>query len=142
LVSEIGLEVDEETVRHTRVAIEAKSGTQIDTLLTSLILGQIDGEAGKERVIRALIAFSWEQRLYFIVRSAIMGVLGAGITGAIVIFFGEVNAMQVALVSIFSFVATLALTRVFDAQITRESKKIVASLSRHRRLRAAVLDHF
>ena len=142
MVSEIGLEVDEETVRQTRVAIEAKSVTQIDILLTSLILGQIDGEAGKERVIRALIAFTWEQRLYFIVRSAIMGVLGAGITGAIVIFFGEVNAMQVALVSIFSFVATLALTRVFDVRITEGSKKIVASLSRHRRLRAAVLDHF
>jgi hypothetical protein len=142
LVSEIGLEVDEETLKQTKASVEKKGVTQIDSLLTSLILGQVESEAGKKTVIRALIAFTWGQRLYFIVRSAMMGILGAVITGLIVIFFGEVNAIQVALVSVFSYIATLAVTRLLDVRITRGSKSIVASLSRHRRLRSAILDHF
>lgn len=141
-MSEIGLEVDEVTVKQTRAAVEANEVAQIDSLLTSLIIGQIEGEERKDAVIRALIAFTWGQRLYFIVRSAMMGILGAVITGVIVIFLGAVNAVQVALVSVFSFVVTLALTRLFDARITEGSKRIVVSLSQHRRLRATVLNHF
>ncbi len=141
-MGEIGLEVDEETVRQTKAAVEANAEAQIDSPLTSLILGQIDGEDRKETVIRALIAFTWGQRLYFIVRSAMMGVLGAAVTGVIVVFFGEVNALQVAVVSVFSFAATLAVTRLFDARVMEASKRIAVSLSRHRRLRAAILDYF
>jgi ribose/xylose/arabinose/galactoside ABC-type transport system permease subunit len=144
-MGEIGLEVDEETVRRTRTAIEEKAAARIDSQLARLILGQIDGtdaDARKETVVKALIAFTWEQRLYFIIRSAVMGILGAVVTGAIVVFFGEVNALQVAAASVFSFVATLAMTRHFEAWITNGSKKIVATMSEHRRLRDAVLDHF
>jgi hypothetical protein len=145
-LSEPKPDIDDETVKLTRKAVEENdSKTQIDPPLTNMILEQIegtDGEKRKEAVIRALLTFTWTQRLYFIIRSALMGIMGAGVTAAIVYLVGKVDAIQVAVIGVISFIATLIITRAFDAQITRSSKRIVLMLSHHRRLRAAILSHF
>jgi hypothetical protein len=144
-LDEVKLDIDDEGVRKTPEDVEANAKTQIDPLLINTILDQMgsaDGGVKKEVVIKALLAFTWGQRLYFIIRSAMMGLMGAVMTAGIVLFVGEVNALQVGVISVASFIATLAITRLFDARITAGSKRIVSSLSRHKRLRSAILNHF
>ncbi len=67
---------------------------------------------------------------------------GLGITAFIVFLLGKVDAIQVIVISIISFIVTLALTRLLDAPMTRGSKQIVLNLSHHRRLRTLILGHF
>jgi hypothetical protein len=145
-LSEPKLDIDDETVKQTREAVEHNaSKTQIDPLLTNMILEQIEGidsEAKKEAVVRALLAYTWTQKLYFIVRSALMGFIGAGVTASMVYLLGKADAIQVAVISVISFIVTLAITRLFDAPMTRRSEQIVLRLSHHRRLLAAILSHF
>ena len=145
-MSEPKLDIDDETVKQTREAVEHNaSKTQIDPLLTNMILEQIegiDGEAKKEAVVRALLAYTWTQKLYFIIRSALMGFMGAGVTAAIVYLLGKADAIQVAVIGVVSFIVTLAITRLFDAPVTRRSKQIVLRLSHHRRVLALILSHF
>jgi hypothetical protein len=144
-LGESKLDIDDETVMQVRRAVEANaSKTQIDPQLTNLILEQIGGvneEVRKGVVIRALLAYTWTQRLYFIVRSTLMGIISAGVTTVIVLVLREVDAVQVVIIGIFSFLATLAITRLFDLKIFRGSKRIVSMLSHHRRLHAAILNH-
>jgi hypothetical protein len=144
-LGEVKLNIDDETVRRTREEIEANAKTQIDPTLTNMILellGAVDGDVRKDAVIRALLTFTWVQRLYFIVRSALMGLMGAVLTATIVLILGEVDALQVAVIGVASFIATLAITRLFDASITASSKRVVTILSRHGRLREMILNHF
>ena len=145
-MSEPKLDIDNETVKQTREAVEHNaSKTQIDPLLTNMILEQIegiDGEAKKEAVVRALLAYTWTQKLYFIIRSALMGFMGAGVTAAIVYLLGKADAIQVAVIGVVSFIVTLAITRLFDAPVNRRSKQIVLRLSHHRRVLAVILSHF
>ena len=145
-MSEPKLDIDDEIVKQTREAVEHNaSKTQIDPLLTNMILEQIegiDGEAKKEAVVRALLAYTWTQKLYFIIRSALMGFMGAGVTAAIVYLLGKADAIQVAVIGVVSFIVTLAITRLFDAPVTRRSKQIVLRLSHHRRVLAVILSHF
>jgi hypothetical protein len=145
-LSEPKLDIDDETVKQTREAVEQNaSKTQIDPHLTNMILEQIEGidrEARKEAVVRALLAYTWTQKLYFIVRSALMGFIGAGVTASMVYLLGKADAIQVAVISVISFIVTLAITRLFDAPMTRRSEQIVLRLSHHRRLLAAILSHF
>ena len=144
-MGEVKLDIDDETVRRTREKIEANAKTQIDPTLTKMILellGAVDGDARKGVVIKTLLTYTWVQRLYFIVRSALMGLMGAALTAAIVLIVGEVDALQVAFIGVASFIATLAITRLFDASITASSKRIVTLLSRHGRLREMILSHF
>jgi hypothetical protein len=110
-----------------------------------MILEQIEGidsEAKKEVVVRALLAYTWTQKLYFIIRSALMGFMGAGVTAAIVYLLGKADAIQVAVIGVVSFIVTLAITRLFDAPVTQRSKQIVLRLSHHRRVLAVILSHF
>jgi len=145
-LSEPKLDIDDETVKQTREAVEHNaSKTQIDPLLTNMILEQIEGidsEAKKEAVVRALLAYTWTQKLYFIIRSALMGFMGAGVTAAVVYLLGKADAIQVAVIGVVSFIVTLAITRLFDAPVTRRSKQIVLRLSHHRRILAVILSHF
>jgi hypothetical protein len=145
-LGDIILDIDDETVRQMREALEHNvHQTQIDPQLTNIILQQFEGidvEVRKEAVVRALIAFTWTQRLYFIVRSAIMGLMGAGVTAIVVFLLGKVDAFQVVIISVMSFIVTLAITRLLDAQISQGSKQIILRLSQHRRLRAVILGHF
>jgi hypothetical protein len=144
-LGESKLDIDDETVMQVWKAVEANaSNTQIDPQLTNLILeqiGEVEGEVRKGIVVRALLTFTWTQRLYFIIRSALMGIISAGVTIVIVLMLREVNALQVVIIGIFSFVATLVITRLFDLEISRGSKRIISMLSHHKRLRAAILNH-
>ena len=98
--------------------------------------------AGKKAVIKALLLSMWHQRLYFIIRSFIMGIIGALLTLVFVLIFGSINlALEIPL-GIFSFVFTLAASRLLDVQIVKATRVIVDFLANHKGLRDFVLAHF
>jgi len=98
--------------------------------------------AGKQAVIKALLLSMWHQRLYFIVRSLIMGILGASLTLVFVLIFGSINLTLEIPLGIFSFVFTLATSRLLDVQIVKATRIIVDFLANHKSLRDFVLSHF
>jgi hypothetical protein len=98
-------------------------------------------EIGKKAVIRALLVSTWLQRLYFVIRSLMMGILGAAISFGFILFFGSLNFFLGIFVGIFSFTFWLIVSRLFDPQIVKATKKIVTFLSNHKNLRNFVLNH-
>jgi len=99
-------------------------------------------DVGKQAVIRALLVSTWHQRLYFIVRSFIMGILGALLTLTFVLIFGSINLLLEIPLGMFSFVFTLAASRLLDVQIVKATRMIVDFLGNHGSLRDFVLNHF
>jgi len=105
---------------------------------------QHERDVGKEAVVKALLVSTWHTRLYFVIRSMIMGILGALLTLIFVLIFHSITlALEIPL-GIFSFLFSLTVSRLFDVQIVRATKMIVDFLGQpqHGRLRKFVLDHF
>ena len=99
-------------------------------------------DVGKKAVIKALLLSTWLQRLYFIIRSFIMGILSASIMFLFTLYFGSINLRLQVVLGMFTFVFSLAVSRLFDVQIIKATKKIVAFLNYHKSLKNFVLNHF
>jgi hypothetical protein len=99
-------------------------------------------DVGKIAVIKALLLSTWLQRLYFIIRSFIMGILSASVTFLFILYFGSINIRLQVVLGTFTFVFSLAMSRLLDVQIVKATKKVVAFLGNHRSLRDFVLNHF
>jgi hypothetical protein len=96
----------------------------------------------RKAVIKALLMSTWHQRLYFIIRAFIMGLLGSAVSFSFIFVFGSINLYLNIILGVFSFVFSLAVSRMLDVQIVKVTKVIVDFLSNHRSLRNFVLNHF
>jgi len=96
----------------------------------------------KKAVIKALLLSTWLQRLYFIIRSALMSVLGAIVTIFYVSFFGQIGVVLAVFMGVLIFIIGLIVTRLFDTQIVKATKYIVRRLANHKKLREFVMNHF
>lgn len=119
-----------------------------DVNYTRTVLKQLDGVQSradrnieKRAVIKVLLLSIWLQRLYFIVRSFIMGQVGLVLTFAVIAYFGSINLVTAAVLGLIVFVASLVITRLFDSQISAATKRIVAALSSHRTVRDFIMNH-
>ena len=101
-----------------------------------------ESEIEKRAVIKVLLFSTWLQRLYFIIRSFIMGQLGAVATFIFIWSVGSIDAIGMFFFGIFVFIFSLILTRLFDAQITKVTKRIVELMSSHRTVRDFIMNHF
>ena len=99
-------------------------------------------DIGKKAVIEALLVSTWLQRLYFIIRSFIMGILSASVTFLVILYFGSINVRLQIVLGMFTFVFSLAVSRLLDVQIVKVTKRIVDFLGNHTSLRDFVLNHF
>ena len=79
------------------------------------------------------------QRLYFVVRSVLMSLISALIYFTVVLYFGTIDAFQAAFLGVFVFIVSLVVSRLFDKQIVRASKKIIQYLNKYRKIRTFVL---
>jgi hypothetical protein len=120
-----------------------------DVNYTKRVLKQVESvasddkkEIGKRAIIKVLLLSTWLQRLYFIIRSGIMGLLSAVVMDLFILFFGSINIVGGILIGIFVFVFSLVVTRIFDAQIVNATKKVVEVLANHRGAREFVMNHF
>jgi len=103
---------------------------------------ETESEIEKRAVIKVLLFSTWLQRLYFIIRSLLMGVLGAVITFLFVWYVGLIDAIGMFVLGMFVFVSSLVITRLFDVQITQATKKIIELLASHRTVRNFIMNHF
>lgn len=108
----------------------------------------LDEESGPtrsqfEEMRKAVTTVLWEsvktQRLYFVVRSILMSLISALIYFLMVLYLGTIDAVQAALIGILVFIVALVVSRLFDKQIVKVSKKIVNYLNKYKRIRAFVL---
>jgi hypothetical protein len=120
-----------------------------DVNYTKRVLKQVESvasedkkEIGKRAIIKVLLLSTWLQRLYFIIRSGIMGLMSAVVMDLFILFFGSINVVGGVLIGIFVFVFSLVVTRIFDAQIVKATKKVVEVLANHRGAREFVMNHF
>ena len=101
-----------------------------------------ESEIEKRAVIKVLLFSTWLQRLYFIIRSFIMGLIGSVVTFLFIWYLGSINAITDYVLGIFVFVFSLVITRLFDAQLTIATKKIVEIMASHRPVRDFIMNHF
>ncbi len=101
-----------------------------------------ENEVEKRAVIKVLLFSTWLQRLYFIIRSFLMGLVGAAVTYLIICYLGSINVIGSIIIGTFVFVFSLAVTRLFDTQITQATKKIVEFMTIHRIIRDFIMKHF
>lgn len=99
-------------------------------------------ELEKIAVIKALILSTWLQRLYFIIRSFLMGQVATVIAFLVVWYLESINVIQNVLLGAFIFISGLLITRLFDAQITGATRRMVNFLSKKKRLRDFIINHF
>ena len=96
----------------------------------------------KRAIIKALLYSIWLQRLYFIIRSSIMGIMGTAITLPVVTLLGTINVYGVMALGICVFVISLLISRICDTQIMRATKNLVRHLAAREKIRNFVMDHF
>jgi hypothetical protein len=101
-----------------------------------------ESEIEKRAVIKVLLFSTWLQRLYFIIRSYIMGQIGAAVTFLFILFVGSIDAVGMFVFGIFVFVFSLVITRLFEVQISKATKKIVEIMASHRTVRDFIMNHF
>jgi len=99
-------------------------------------------DVGKRAVVKALLVSTWHSRLYFIIRSFVMGLLGVLPTLVFVLVFHSITLILEIPLGIFTFVYSLAVSRLLDVQIVRATELIVNYLGRHKALRDFILSHF
>src|SRR3990170_1675260 len=100
-----------------------------------------ESEIEKRAVIKVLLFSTWLQRLYFIIRAYIMGLIGSAFTFLFIWSVGTIDAITGYIFGIFVFVICLIITRLFDAQITQATKKIIELLANHRTVRGFIMNH-
>ena len=101
-----------------------------------------ESEIEKKAVIKVLLFSNWLQRLYFIIRSYIMGLIASAVTFLFILALGTINAITFYFFGIFTFALSLVITRQFDVQLTQATKKIVEIMANHRTVRDFIMNHF
>jgi hypothetical protein len=96
----------------------------------------------KAAIMKVILASVNVERLYFIIRSSIMGAITGVLTYAVISIFAVTNFFTLVLLGILFFVVSLFLSRFLDKPIVNVSYKIIAYLKRHRQIRRLVLSRF
>jgi len=83
-----------------------------------------------------------EFHLYFIVRSMVMGLLGAGTFSVIISLLHTSKLLYVLSISVASFFIVLSITRTFDGQIRQLVEMILGRLNHWPRAKDFLLRDF
>jgi len=120
------------------------NATHAKTLLDHAAEAPTENERdiGKRAVVKALLVSTWQSRLYFIIRSIIMGLLGVLPTLSFILIFHSINFLLEIPLGIFTFIYSLSVSRLLDVQIVKATQLIVNYLGTHETLRNFVLNHF
>ena len=134
---ETGIDLEDELILAMHEELErafSEDKCEVDT-------AKVKREKQKRVMMDMVMSSVRTQRLYFVVRSAIMSLVSALITFIIVGYLGIIDVVQAVFLGIFLFVGSLIVSRLFDRQIVKVSKKIIRVLDRHKRARAFILNN-
>lgn len=94
----------------------------------------------RKNVIMNVIADSVGlQRLYFIIRSSIMGGIAGLLTFVIISIFRVIDFLSLILIGLIVFVISLVISRIADKPIVKLSQKIIFLLKKHNRIKEVIL---
>ena len=79
------------------------------------------------------------QRLYFVVRSLFMGLIGAMLSFSVILYLGSIDIIDAIFLGIIVFIFSLLFSRLFDSQIISLCLKIVRLLNKNTRIRKIIL---
>jgi hypothetical protein len=97
----------------------------------------------RRNVIMSVIANSVSlERLYFIIRSSIMGLIAGAFTFSIISVLKVTNFWQLAFLGLVGFVTSLLASRVLDKSIVQVCNKTIFYLKRHKRAQDFILKRF
>ena len=71
-----------------------------------------------------------------------MGLMSASVAFIFILIFGSISISLEIGLGIFSFVLSLAVSRLFDVQIVKVTKLVLMLLDNHKNIRDFVLKHF
>jgi hypothetical protein len=71
-----------------------------------------------------------------------MGLVGAAVTYLVIWYLGSIDVIGSIIMGTFVFVLSLVVTRLFDVQITKATKKIVELMAGHKTIRDFIMNHF
>jgi hypothetical protein len=94
----------------------------------------------KDAIMSVISSSVCMQRLYFIVRSSIMGIITGLLTYTIISVFLITNFFALVVLGFFTFAISLVLSRLLDAQIITVSNIILSYLSRYEHARSFILN--
>ena len=145
----IMVELETATSKELSEAKYAKKILQLSDLnYTKNIFHEIESvPSGPERVIekraviKALLLSTWLQRLYFIIRSALMSVLAAVVTFFYVSFYGQIGVVLAVVMGMLIFIIGLIVTRLFDKQTVRVTKYFVRCMANHKKIREFIMNN-
>jgi len=83
-----------------------------------------------------------EDKLYFIIRSWLMGQIGGIILYIAILILGSINFVQAIIVGIFGFIISLMISRYFEKYINKMTKKIMKFLNRYNRIENFIIKRF
>lgn len=103
---------------------------------------QLDAECKtrKDAIIGVISSSVCLERLYFIIRSSIMGLITGLLTYAIISIFQITNFFVLVVLGIFVFFISLLISRFFDGPIVKLCNLILKYLDRNQRLRDLILS--
>lgn len=99
-------------------------------------------ESIKKDIMKALLVSNQTQKIYFVIRSIMMTILGAIITLAIFWWLGTINVIEDFVLGISTYSICLVLSKLFDKRIVNTSKKIIMRLEEHTKLREFIVKNF
>jgi hypothetical protein len=138
LVEDVFKELDEfsEGVSSANTVDRASDGILNQTTVEE------ERESIKREFAKAVSVSNQTQRLYFVVRSMIMSVIGALITFLVVWRLGTIDVMEDFVLGISTYAVCLFLSRLFDERIVDISERIFLYLGEHANLRDFILRNF
>lgn len=103
---------------------------------------QLDEECKtrKDKIIGVISSSVCLERLYFIIRSSVMGILTGLLTYAIISIFLITNFLELVFLGIATFFVSLVISRLFDRPIVKLCNLILKYLNRYNRVREFILN--
>ena len=139
---ELILSVIEELDRKIRAQVYEDLKISESSEDTERTKADLECERRKTVALEVLISSVQIQRLYFIVRSVILGLFSAILTLGTIAVLGTIDLIQAIILGVFVFTFSLVASRLLDKQIVKVSRKIVSILSKRKRIRDFVLKNF
>jgi hypothetical protein len=146
------ISVDDELINKVLEELGAKRDEKascnevVDPVCANTVLTRMETIDERERIRRdiaeAFLVSSWTQRLYFDVRSVIMMIFGAIVTLIVFWRVGTVNVVGDFLLGLFTYLAALVLSRLFDSRLVQVSRVFLRYLEGHSGLRSFIVKNF
>ncbi|XHH09624.1 MAG: hypothetical protein ACFCUE_03080 [Candidatus Bathyarchaeia archaeon] len=94
----------------------------------------------KGTIMRVISSSVSLERLYFVIRSSVMGSITGLLTYAIISIFKITNFLDLVLLGVFAFLVSLVISRYFDGPIVKICNLILKYLNHYQRLRSFILN--